>query len=298
MKMFTRVTSLLLIIVLVMISNTQAQMVDKKTLTLDGAKTVIAAAVAAAQAKKAPGGAIAVVDDGGNLIALERLDNTFAAAANIAIGKARTAAIFQRPTTVFENAIKAGRTSMVALQDFTPLQGGIPIMVEGRFLGAIGVSGAASAEQDEEIAIAGAGAIQMPGTHAHASRVADVIYLGSTDVAAAFAKGVPLVEVNGYKVHASRRDAPGIAEIHERDTDIIYVLDGSATMVTGGTAVDTTTVAPEEIRGKAIHGGQSHHLVKGDVIIVPNGVAHWFQEVKGSFTYYVVKVRAPHGEVK
>jgi hypothetical protein len=76
----------------------QAQVVNKKVLTLAGAKTIIASAVAAAKQKKSSGGAIAVVDDGGNLIALERLDNTFGAAAHVSIGKARTAAIFKHPT--------------------------------------------------------------------------------------------------------------------------------------------------------------------------------------------------------
>jgi glc operon protein GlcG len=232
---------------------------------------------------------------GGNLVALERLDNTFAAAATIAIGKARTAAIFKRPTTVFEEAIKAGRTPMVALSDFTPLQGGIPIMVAGQVLGAIGVSGAASAQQDEEIASASANAAQSFMAHAHASAPAAVTYIESAKVAAAFAKGVPLLEVDGYKIHASRRDASGIAEIHERDTDIIYVLDGSATFVTGGTAVETHTVALEEIRGKEIRDGQSRRLGKGDMIVVPNGVPHWFKEVQGPFTYYVVKVRSAQG---
>src|SRR3712207_1718870 len=99
----------------------QAQVQDKKALTLDGAKRVIAAAVAEAKRLHAPGGVIAVVDDGGNLMALERLDNTFAAGANISIGKARTAVLFKRPTRVFEEIIKNGRTSMVALADFTPL---------------------------------------------------------------------------------------------------------------------------------------------------------------------------------
>lgn len=281
-----------------LVSVGQAQVVDQKALTLDGVKTVMAAAVSAAKMRNAPGGAIAVVDEGGNLMALERLDNTFAAAANISIGKARTAAIFQRPTKVFEDAIKAGRTSMVALSDFTPLQGGIPIMADGRFLGAIGVSGAASAQQDEEIAMAGASALQIPGNRSQASHSSDVIYMENAKVAAAFAKGAPLLEVGAYKVHASRREAPGIAEIHERDTDIIYVLDGTATFVTGGTAVDTKLVAAEEIRGKAIAGGQSYHLAKGDVIIVPNGTPHWFQEVQAPFTYYVVKVRATQGDVR
>src|SRR5437667_9513485 len=79
-----------------------AQTVQKKGLTLDGAKKVIAAAVAEAKSKNAPGGAIAVVDEGGNLVAVERLDNTFAAGANLSIGKARTAVLFTRPTQFFE----------------------------------------------------------------------------------------------------------------------------------------------------------------------------------------------------
>jgi glc operon protein GlcG len=125
-------------------------------LTLEGAKQVIAAAVADAKSKGAPGAAIAVVDEGGSLIALERLDNTFAAGANISIGKARTAALFKRPTKAFEDIINQGRTTMVALPDFTPLQGGVPIVIDGEIVGAVGVSGAASAQQDEELAIAGA----------------------------------------------------------------------------------------------------------------------------------------------
>jgi glc operon protein GlcG len=135
------------------------QTVEKKGLTLDGAKKVIAAAVAEAKSKNAPGGAIAVVDESGNLVAVERLDNTFAAGANISIGKARTAALFRRPTKLFEEVINKGRTAMTALNDFTPLQGGIPIIIDGQIIGAVGVSGAASAEQDEELAIAGANAL-------------------------------------------------------------------------------------------------------------------------------------------
>ena len=135
-----------------------AQTTTKTTLTIDGAKKVIAGAVAYAKKNNAPGGVIAVVDEGGNLMALERLDGTFAAGATISIGKARTAALFKRPTKVFEDIIKNGRTAMVALPDayFTPLQGGIPIVVDGQIVGGVGVSGAASAQQDEELAIAGA----------------------------------------------------------------------------------------------------------------------------------------------
>ena len=135
-----------------------AQTVEKKALTLDGAKKVIAGAVAYARKNNAPGGVIAVVDEGGNLMALERLDGTIAAGANISIGKARTAVLFKRPTKVFEDSIKNGRTALVALPDalFTPLQGGIPITIDGQIVGGVGVSGAASAQQDEEIAMAGA----------------------------------------------------------------------------------------------------------------------------------------------
>src|SRR5689334_9974642 len=116
----------------VLASVATAQVAEKKTLTLEGAKKVIAAAKTEAAKLKAPGGVIAVVDDGGNLMALERLDGTFAAGASISIGKARTAVLFKRPTKAFEDIIKNGRTAMVALADgyFTPLQGGVPIVVD------------------------------------------------------------------------------------------------------------------------------------------------------------------------
>src|SRR5262247_4937114 len=142
------------------------QLADKPGLTLDGAAKVIAAAMAEARKVNAPGGVIAVVDEGGNLMALERLDNTFAAGANISIGKARTAVLFKKPTKFFEDVINKGRTAMTTLNDFTPLQGGVPIVVDGQVIGAIGVSGAASAQQDEELAIAGANALATSSAQA------------------------------------------------------------------------------------------------------------------------------------
>ena len=133
-----------------------AQVVDKKTLTLEGAKKVMAAAEAEA-VKNHVGCNIAVVDDGGNLIAFHRVDPTFPAGARVSIGKARTAALFRQPTKNFEDVItQKGRTSMIALEDFTPLQGGVPIVVGGQIVGAIGVSGASSADQDEQFAKVGA----------------------------------------------------------------------------------------------------------------------------------------------
>ncbi len=146
--------------VLVLATGTAArgQVMQKKTLNLEGAKRVIAAAQAEARKNNATG-VVAVVDDGGNLIALERLDGTFAAGANISIGKARTAVLFKKPTKFFEDVIKNGRTAMVTIENFTPLQGGIPILVDGQVVGGVGVSGAASAQQDEELAIAGAASV-------------------------------------------------------------------------------------------------------------------------------------------
>jgi len=129
----------------------RAQSADRKILTLAGAKAVVAAAAAEARKNKA-GGSIAVVDDGGNLLCLERLDDTFPAAANISILKARSAAMFRRPTGVFEEAIKNGRLSLLANPELMPLQGGVPIVVGGQVVGAVGVAGASSAQQDEEIA--------------------------------------------------------------------------------------------------------------------------------------------------
>jgi glc operon protein GlcG len=91
---------------------------------------------------------------------LERLDGTFPAGANISIGKARTAALFKKPTAAFEEIIRNGRTPMVALDDFTPLQGGVPIESDGSVIGAVGVSGATSQQRDEAVAKAGVAAIQ------------------------------------------------------------------------------------------------------------------------------------------
>ena len=273
-----------------------AQVVTKQELSLDGAKQVVAAAAAEARRNKA-GGAIAVVDAGGNLMALERLDGTFAAGATISIGKARTAAIFQKPTAAFEDLIKSGRTAMVALNDFTPLQGGVPIVVGGQIVGAIGVSGANSAQQEQEIAQAGANVAQGFGAKA-ASAGPAITHFDRERVAAAFARGVPLLEVEGYKVLASRRDGPGVAEVHDLETDVVYVLDGSAVVVTGGTVVDPTVTEPGQVRGPAILGGEDRRIGKGDVVVIPAGVPHWFKEVAGPLTYFVVKPITMNGAAR
>lgn len=261
----------------------EAQTAPGRALTLDGARRLIAAAEAKARADGA-GGAIAVVDTGGNVLQVSRLDGTFPAASEVAAGKARTAALFRRPTKGLEDAVNMGRTAMATLPGvttFTALQGGVPVIAGGEVVGAIGVSGAKSAAHDEEIAQAAVAAFDSGRT---------VTYLPAKDVDAAFAAGRPLTETADFKVHASRRDAAGQAEVHEKDTDLIHVLSGRASLVTGGRVVGGKATGPGEIRGASIEGGETRELAPGDVVVVPHGVPHWFREVKGPLTYYVVKV--------
>jgi uncharacterized protein GlcG (DUF336 family)/mannose-6-phosphate isomerase-like protein (cupin superfamily) len=303
--------------ILLFAAASNAQIVEKKSLNLDGAKKAIGAAANYAKRNNAPGGVIAVVDEGGNLMALERLDGTFAMGATISIGKARTAVLFKKPTRFFEELINKGRTAMTAVDGFTPLIGGIPIVVDEQVVGGIGVSGAASANQDEELALAGANAVAvtgrveagihegsnqrvLPDSSAFAQATADksapataATFIDAKTVSAAFAEGMPLLETDGYKVHASRRVEPGQAEVHTLDTDVIYVVDGSATLVTGGKAINAKEIAPNEIRGAKIEGGEEHQITKGHVIIIPNGVPHQFTAVQGELHYFVCKPTAP-----
>jgi uncharacterized protein GlcG (DUF336 family)/mannose-6-phosphate isomerase-like protein (cupin superfamily) len=270
-----------------------AELPSKRVLTLHVAKTVAAAAEAEAMRRGATV-VIAVVDDGGHVLVLERLDDTQVASVEVGIGKARTAAIFRRPSKVFEDQIRDGRVAALALPGATPLQGGVPLVVGGQVVGAIGVSGN-TPQEDEDIAKAGAAALERRGELSDVARVPPpVSHFKSADVAAAFVKGAVLFDGEGgrnYMVHASHRDAAGMAEVDELDADIIYVLDGTATFVTGGTAENLAVTAPNELRGSGIRGGEARRLVKGDVVIVPKGTPHWFQDVTSPFNYYVVKVR-------
>jgi mannose-6-phosphate isomerase-like protein (cupin superfamily) len=124
-----------------------------------------------------------------------------------------------------------------------------------------------------------------------AAGAAEVHYFPASEVQAAFDKGAVLLNAGTYMVHASRRDTAGKAEVHLKDTDIIHVLRGTATVVTGGSVVGGEATAEDEVRGASIEKGTTRHLAEGDVLVVPNGVPHWFSEVNGAFLYYVVKVR-------
>ena len=263
---------------------------SRPVLTLEAAKRVGAAAEAEA-IKRGATVVIVVVDDGGHVLFLERLNDTQVASVDVGIGKARTAAIFRRPSKVFEDQIRDGRVAALALPGATPLQGGLPLLVGDRVVGAIGVSGN-TPQEDEDIAKAGAAAFtaSLSGEAAQPG----VSFWKSDDVKAAFTKGSVLFggeDGRNYMVHASHREGPGMAEVHELDADIIYVLDGFATFVTGGTVEGGKTTAPNEIRGASIRNGDVRRISKGDVLIVPAGTPHWFKDVSGPLNYYVVKVR-------
>jgi glc operon protein GlcG len=152
-------SSLILLALPMAAASVQAQVTQsKKVLTLEGAQ--VAAAAAAAEAKRGNEGAsIAIVDDGGNLMYLERIQPTFPMGATISTEKARTAALFQKPTKILEDAIVGGRTPLLNAWS-APLNGGEPIVVDGQVVGAIGVSGASSAARDAVIAMTGAAALR------------------------------------------------------------------------------------------------------------------------------------------
>ena len=194
---------LYIIAVLLTAGTANAQVASQKSLTIEGARKVIAAAEAHARTK-AGTGVIAVVDAGGNLMAVERLDGTFPAASNISIGKARTAALFRKATRDFEDLVNKGRVTMTTLPEvtpFTPLQGGVPILVGGQVVGAVGVSGAASAKQDDEIAQAAADAFARH----QAGQAAAVKHVPSATVEAGYRADANLVRADGFRVRSDGR---------------------------------------------------------------------------------------------
>jgi len=135
----------------------RAQLADTKVITLEGAKAMVAAAEAEA-ASNQWAVAIAIVDAAGDLILFHKLDGTLPGSVDIAIGKARTSARLQRPTKALEDAIAEGRLAFAAVEGLTPLEGAVPVVVDGQYVGAVGVSGATSA-QDAQVAEAGARAL-------------------------------------------------------------------------------------------------------------------------------------------
>ena len=107
------------------------------------------------------------------------------------------------------------------------------------------------------------------------------------------APGATLATSPGYTVQMLRRTEPGQVEVHTRETDIFYIVDGEATFVTGGTMVGAKETQPDQLRGASIEGGETYHLKKGDSMVVPSGVPHWFQAIAQPVSYFTVKVIRP-----
>jgi len=103
----------------------------------------------------------------------------------------------------------------------------------------------------------------------------------------------PLIPGDAYNVQTNKRTANGNIEIHEKETDIFYVMDGSATIIVGGTAVEPRPTRPGQMTAKDIQNGQSYNLKKGDVLVIPAGTPHWFKQVNGSINYLTVKSIKP-----
>jgi mannose-6-phosphate isomerase-like protein (cupin superfamily) len=136
-------------------------------------------------------------------------------------------------------------------------------------------------------------------TLAQEDAASSATYLDQQKVQAAFTHPIPIPDMvagksssGNYRVRAGRHDDPTQVEVHTLDTDVFYVTSGSATLVTGGTPVDLKQTTPTELRGVSLTGGTPHHLTKGDVMVIPNGIPHWFQEIQTApFLYFEVKVR-------
>ena len=119
------------------------------------------------------------------------------------------------------------------------------------------------------------------------------VHVDPAKVAAALAKGGPLVTRPDLLVSGSHREKAGEVEVHDKETDVIYVTDGEATFVFGGKMVGGKATRPGQWLGSDITGGQTNHIAKGDVFVVPAGIPHWFKEVPKSVSYFVVKVLKP-----
>jgi uncharacterized protein GlcG (DUF336 family)/mannose-6-phosphate isomerase-like protein (cupin superfamily) len=260
-----------------------------KALTREGAQlTAEAAGAIATERGVAP--VVAVVDAGGELVFLWRPDGAQVASVGVATDKARTAAIYRRPSKDFEDQASGGRPSALHLARAVPLQGGIPLAADGQVVGAIGVSGASSAEEDSELAIAGAEA--FASALSSNGRRNGAAYFSSATLREKFERGGILLDSGGFKLDAGRRVAPGEVEYHERFVDVMHVVEGRAIVVTGGALVEPREVAAGELRAAAVEGGTRHELGEGDVLAIPSGVPHQFVEVSEPFLYFVVKVEA------
>jgi glc operon protein GlcG len=120
-----------------------------------------------------------------------------------------------------------------------------------------------------------------------------VTYIDHGKVSASLVKSASLHKQSDLLVMGSHRLGPGHVELHEKETDVFYVVEGEATLITGGKMLGSKVSSPGQRIGTEIQGGQAYHLTKGDVIVIPAGIPHWFKEVPNSISYFVVKVVGP-----
>ncbi len=144
------------------------------------------------------------------------------------------------------------------------------------------------------IAIAAAVVASLGVVSAQQPAAPQVTYVDAAKVNELFGKPGPLANGSDFTASIARRTAAGQVEVHAKETDIFYIVDGSATFVTGGTMVGGKETRPNQMLGTDITGGQTHQLKQGDFISIPAGIPHWFKEVPSSgVTYYMVKVLKP-----
>jgi uncharacterized protein GlcG (DUF336 family)/uncharacterized RmlC-like cupin family protein len=274
----------------VSIAGAQAQFSTEAApvLTYEGAR-LAAEAIGAEAARRGVHPVVSAVDADGALMYLVRPDAAQVASVEVTTDKARTAAIYRRPSKDFEEQASGGRPSALHLARAVPLQGGMPIFWDGKVVGAVGVSGATSADEDQELAQIGANALAAESQNGRANGAA---FFPNDAVRAKFETGGLLLDSGAFKIDAGRRDGPGEVEYHERSVDVMRVVEGKATVVTGGEMVGARQVAPGELRAASVHGGTKHELTEGDVLAIPNGVPHQFVDVSNPFLYFVVKVDA------
>jgi uncharacterized protein GlcG (DUF336 family) len=256
-------------------------------LTREGAR-LVAEAVGAEAARRGVAPVVSVVDAGGALVHLHRPDGAQVASVEVTTDKARTAAIYRRPSRDFEEQASNGRPSALHLARAVPLQGGMPIAIGGEVVGAVGVSGATSADEDQELALVGVRAAEA-AANGDGRRAA---FFPADAVRAKFAEGGLLLDERAYKIDAGRRAGPGEVEYHEHVVDVMHVVQGRAAVLTGGEMRDAREVAPGELRAASVEGATRHELAEGDVLAIPHGVPHQFVEVSDPFLYFVVKVAA------
>src|SRR4051794_39718386 len=182
--------------------------VEVPALDHDAARSA-AEGVAAVATARGVAPVAAVVDAGGELVYLWRPDQAQVASVGVATDKARTAAIYRRPSKDFEDQASGGRPSALHLAGAVPLQGGMPIVVDGYVVGAIGVSGASSADEDQELSVIG----QVAGQEAAASAAPqEAVHVPAAELRAKFETGGLLLDAGRYKVDAGRRTAAGEVE--------------------------------------------------------------------------------------